>query len=190
MIEHKGTQVIKTERLLLRKILPADATMVFRWMSDPQVCKYERWESHHSVDYTRGYINEALRYSSDQIYQWGVVFEESLIGLISIVNINDHDRKATLGYCLARDYWSKGYTSEAVKAVIKFMLVDVGLNRIEASCSVNNIASFRVLEKVGMTYEGQATEYYFCNVGFQDSNLYAITKSSYYNHTDNVNVEE
>ncbi|WP_425449323.1 GNAT family N-acetyltransferase [Dethiothermospora halolimnae] len=180
MINHKGTQSIKTERLLLRKISPDDVEMVYKWMSDPEVCKYERWSPHQSVDFTRGYIIEVFDgYKSDYTYQWGIQLGEELIGSVSIVNVNDYDRKATLGYCLAKRYWSKGYTTEAVKAVIDYIFFEIGLNRIEATHSVNNIASGRVLEKVGMILEGQAKDYYFCNSGFQDSNIYGITRKAY-----------
>ena len=180
MITHKGTQPIKTERLLLRKILPEDAEMVHRWMCDPEVCKYECWTTHKSVEYTRGYIIEVFDgYKSDHTYQWGIQLGNELIGSVSIVNVNDYHQKALIGYCLAREYWSKGYTTEAVKAVIKYMLFDIGLNRIEATHSVNNIASGRVLQKAGMILEGHAKDYYFCNSGLQDSDLYAITKNTY-----------
>lgn len=180
MITHKGTQTIITERLLLRKILPEDAEMVFKWMSDTEVCKYERWEPHNSVDFTRGYIIEVFNgYKSNTTYQWGIQLNDKLIGSVSIVGVNDYDQKAIIGYCLAKEYWSNGYMTEAVKAVINYMLFDIGLNRIEATHSVENGASGRVLEKAGMVLEGNAKDYYYCNSGFQDSNLYAITKSLY-----------
>lgn len=182
MITHKGTQTIITERLLLRKILPEDAEMVFKWMSDPEVCKYECWEPHKSVDFTRGYIIQVFDgYKSNPTYQWGIQLNDKLIGSISIVNVNDYHQKALMGYCLAKEYWSNGYMTEAVKAVINYMLYDIDLNRIEATHSVENVASSRVLEKAGMILEGHAKDYYYCNSGFQDSNLYAITKKLYEN---------
>lgn len=54
---HKGTQTIKTERLLLRKLLPDDAEMVFEFLRDPEVLRYEDWDPHESVDFTRGFIS-------------------------------------------------------------------------------------------------------------------------------------
>lgn len=180
MVNHKGTQQIKTERLLLRKIQPDDAEMVHMWMSDPEVCKYERWKPHSNSDYSRGYIIEVFDgYKSDSTYQWGIELNGKLIGSVSIVNVNDYDQKAILGYCLAREFWSNGYTTEAVKAVLQYMFIEIGLNRIEASHSINNIASGRVLEKIGMLLEGQSKDYYFCNSGFQDSRLFGITKEQY-----------
>lgn len=67
--------------------------------------------------------------------------------------------------------------TEAVKSVINYTLFDIGLNRTEATHSVENVASGRVIEKAGMILESHAKDYYFCNSGFQDSNLYAITKN-------------
>jgi ribosomal-protein-alanine N-acetyltransferase len=180
MIIHKGTQEIRTERLLLRKIYPDDAEMVYAWMSDPQVCKYERWQPHPSIEYSRGYIAEAFGgYQSDHTYQWGIELNGALIGSVSIVNVSDYDQKAVLGYCLARKFWSNGYATEAVKAVLNYIFSETGLNRVEASHSVNNIASGRVLEKAGMILEGQSRDYYFCNSGLQDSRLFGITKEQF-----------
>ncbi|MNN32599.1 hypothetical protein D3C81_1463220 [compost metagenome] len=68
MINHKGTQNIKTERLLLRKILPDDAEMVYLWMSDPDVCKYERWSPHQSIGYSHGYIVEVKKVLVERLY--------------------------------------------------------------------------------------------------------------------------
>ena len=110
---------------------------------------------------------------------WGIALDEKLIGSVCIVGVNDYDQKAILGYCLSQEYWSKGYATEAVSAVLRYMFVEVGLNRIEASHAVNNIASGRVLEKVGMRLEGYAPDYYFCNSGLQDSRLFGLTKTLY-----------
>lgn len=177
---HKGTQSIETERLLLRQIQPDDADAVFKWMSDPEVCRYECWAPHQSAGWTRGYIIEVFDgYKSDHTYQWGMQLGNELIGSVSIVNVDDFHQKALMGYCLRRDHWSKGYTTEAVKAVLRYMLADIGLNRIEATHAVSNGASGRVLRKAGMVLEGHAKDFYYFNSGFQDCDLYAITRSAY-----------
>ncbi len=176
---NKGTQCIKTERLLLRRITPDDAKDVFVWMSDPEVCKYERWSPHASAEYSRGYIKAVFDYENDKTYQWGIEFDGRLIGFICVVGVDENDQKAVMGYALARAHWSRGYVTEAAKAVLDYMFKEVGINRIEASHSVNNPASGRVLLKAGFIREGLAKEYYHCNAGFQDSALYAITRGDY-----------
>lgn len=71
-MEHKGTRELRTDRLLLRRITPDDAEMVFRWMGDPEVCRYERWEPHPNAGYSLGYIRAVFDYSSAGFYHWGM----------------------------------------------------------------------------------------------------------------------
>jgi ribosomal-protein-alanine N-acetyltransferase len=176
---HKGTLPLETERLILRQISPQDAHDVYVWMSDPEVCKYERWQTHTSVEWTGGYIREVFDYSRDDFYWWGIEYEKKLIGFVCVVDINENDRKAGLGYGIARMYWSNGFATEAVRVVLDFMFLTVGVNRIEASHSVNNSASGKVLRKTGFALEGHAKQYYYCNNGVQDSDLYAILAEDY-----------
>ncbi len=179
-MNHKGTQTLYTDRLKLRKVDPDDAEMVFKWMSDPEVIQYEIWQPHPHPGYTRGYIKEVYGgYQSDKMYHWGIERGGELIGSVSVVEVNDFFQKALMGYNLRRDCWSEGYATEAVREVLRYMFEEIGINRIEATHSVNNPASGRVLEKVGMNYEGYAKEYYICNLGVQDSKLYAMTRSDY-----------
>jgi ribosomal-protein-alanine N-acetyltransferase len=180
MVTHKGTQDIKTERLLLRKIMPDDAEMMYKWMSDPDVIKYEDWTPHQNAEYTRGYIIHVFgNYTSVQSYNWGIQLDDELIGHIVVVDISD--RKGTIGYYLRKDYWSKGYMTEAVRAIIKYMLFDVGIEKIDAKHSVNNIPSGKVLKKVGMVYKGHVKEVYFSNFEWQDCDYYSIIKEEYLN---------
>jgi ribosomal-protein-alanine N-acetyltransferase len=148
-MNHKGTQTLKTERLVLRKILPEDAERMYLWMGDPEVCRYERWTPRESSGYTRGYINAVLQYEREDDYQWGIELDGGLIGSVCVVGVNDFDQKAIIGYCIAEKYWSCGYATEAACAVLDFMFTEVGINRIEASHSINNMASGRVLQKAG-----------------------------------------
>lgn len=179
-LRHRGTVPLTTQRLLLRQIQPEDAADVYAWMSDPEVCKYERWQPHPSVEYSRGYIREVFGgYQSDHLYWWGIQLQGRLIGSICAVGVDDGDEKATLGYCLAREYWSQGYATEALRAVLAFLFEEVGFHRLEASHSVNNPASGKVLRKAGLLLEGHAKGYYRCHAGFQDSDLYGLTQEDY-----------
>ena len=104
MITHKGTQNIKTERLLLRKIMPKDAEMVFKWMGDPEVLKYENWILHKDIEFTKGFISWATNdYKKENIYDWGIQLGEELIGNIIVVDILDEGKKGTLGYYIRKD---------------------------------------------------------------------------------------
>jgi ribosomal-protein-alanine N-acetyltransferase len=148
MIIHKGTQPLKTERLLLRKIQPDDAEMVYVWMSDPEVCKYERWNPHPNAGYSRGYIIEVFDgYKSDCTYQWGIELNGKLIGSVSIVGLNDFDRKAILGYCIARKYWSNGYAAEAVNSVAAVLKTRTEFGIKDKSRGINGIRVWQECEE-------------------------------------------
>ena len=180
MLTHKGTQIIKTERLTLRRLLPDDAEMMFTWMSDPEVLKYEDWKVHENVNYTRGFISYLTGdYKSEQTYCWGMQLGEELIGLVMVVNVQEWD--GIIAYYLNRSCWSKGYATEAVMAAMDFMFTEVGVERISASYVIQNAASGRVLQKAGMRYRGHIKEYqyYTSKSKWFDSDFYAITKEQY-----------
>lgn len=74
-MRHAGTQEIETERLVLRRLTPEDAGMMYQnWANDPQVTKYLRWEPHKNADETRELLTAwALLYPNGDYYQWGIV---------------------------------------------------------------------------------------------------------------------
>jgi ribosomal-protein-alanine N-acetyltransferase len=86
-----------------------------------------------------------------------------------------------IAYYLNKDYWSKGYATEAVIAVMNYMFVEVGVEKIGAKHSVKNIASGKVLKKAGMRYRGHVNEFeYYTNKDeWHDCDFYAITKKQF-----------
>ena len=88
-------------------------------MRDPEVTKYEDWIVHESVEYIRRFISYLTGdYQSEQTYCWGMQFGEEIIGFAMVVNVNE--QSGTIAYYLSRDYWSKGYATEAVLAVMNY----------------------------------------------------------------------
>lgn len=83
-------------------------------------------------------------------------------------------KKQYLAYRIARKFCSNGYASETIRAILQFMFIEIGINRMEASYSINNKASRRVIEQLGMQLEIGAKECYFCSRGYQDSNLFGV----------------
>ena len=172
MITHKGTQPIKTERLLLRKITSNDAEMVYKWMSDFEVVKFEDWDVHENPEFTRGFISYLTGgYNSEETYCWGIQLGDELIGNILC--------GGGIGYYLRRDCWSNGYATEAVKAVIHYMFTEVGVEKIEAKHSVKNPASGKVLRKAGFIFERHEEKAFHCHNTWHDCDFYAITKTQY-----------
>ena len=102
--------------------------------------------------------------------------ENALIGTITAVKTDDEIKAAEIGYCVGRNWWHKGYTSEALGAVIDFLFDEVGLNRIAARHDVNNPNSGGVMKKCGMQFEGIMREGAKNNGGLCDIANYAILK--------------
>lgn len=147
---------IETERLLLRYFTDNDAEAMFRnWTSDERVSEYCRWHFHKSIDQTRKLLNEWLsEYERGIRLRWGITLKEGngdVVGMIGVVGIFNHGKKAAVGYVLSHEQWGKGMMTEALEAVIQY-LFEHGFREVVACHHVDNPASGRVMEKCGMRF--------------------------------------
>ncbi|MCL2096965.1 MAG: GNAT family N-acetyltransferase [Oscillospiraceae bacterium] len=183
-LTHTGTVEIQTERLLLRRFVLGDANEMFReWASHENVTRYLTWDKHSSVSETKTFLMQRLNdYESPDNYFWAIQLKDEgvLIGSISAAILNERSKFADAGYCLGERFWGNGYASEALRAVMDYMIYDVKINRIESVHSVNNPKSGRVMQKAGMIYEGRCRQNYITGSGkYQDSDLYALVKEDF-----------
>jgi len=183
-MNHIGTREIETGRLMLRRIEISDAEEMFAcWASDAEVTRFLRWTPHDSVQQTRNIITEWFnRYESPSTYHWGLTLKDggALIGSIGAFNINEGDMKCELGYCCGRKFWGSGYMSEAARAVVHYMLFDVGIARVEAYHSTQNPASGGVMRNAGMKCEGRCRQFYRNATGVHDVFLYGAVRDDMY----------
>lgn len=184
MLNHKGTVTLETHRLILRRFTLEDAEDMFNnWANDNEVTKYLTWWPHSSIDVTRQIIQMWVNeYSKDITYNWGIELKEigQVIGSIGVTDLCHKDNRCEIGYCISKSYWNKGITTEALKAVIRFLFSEVGVNRIQAKHDVLNPGSGRVMEKAGMKYEGTFRQYIIRKDGtFGDIKMYAVLKEDY-----------
>ena len=182
-LTHTGTRTIETERLLLRKFTMADAEDMFReWAGDENVTRHLSFTPHKSSGETKTIIAQWLAgYEELNNYQYAMEIKNSgeLIGSITVRIKNEKAKTADAGYCIGVKYWNKGYTSEALRALIHYMFYDVGVNRIEAYHAVNNPASGKVMQKAGMYHEGTCRQKYMSNEGWQDSDIYGLVREDF-----------
>ena len=180
MLTHKGTQTIETSRLLLRKAVREDAEPMFRnWASDPEVTKFLTWPTYEKVDTAHQILDLwASEYEKPDYYQWMIVLKElgEPIGSISVVRQREDIGEGEIGYCLGSAWWHRGIMSEALEAVIRYLLEEVGMERITAKHDLNNPHSGGVMRKCGMRYEGTARASDRNNQGICDTARYAILK--------------
>lgn len=177
-LNHTGTVTIETQRLILRRFVREDAGAMFEnWASDPQVTKYLTWPTHENVAISAMVLADwIVHYSEPNYYQWAIELKElhAPIGSISVVHHNDRLRKMEIGYCIGRKWWHCGITSEALAAVIDFLLEVVGAQRVEACHDLRNPNSGAVMGKCGMRFEGTQRQAGINNAGKCDLSWYAI----------------
>ena len=177
-MQHLGTTQLQTERLILRRFLPADAEAMYRnWASDPEVTRFLTWPPHANVNVSRWVVNDWIsHYKEKDFYQWAMVPKElgEPIGTISVVAYDDRMGKIEVGYCIGKQWWHRGYMTEALGAVIHFFFEEVGSNRVQACHDTNNPNSGLVMRKCGMTFEGIQRQAGWNNCGVCDVAWYAI----------------
>ncbi len=181
MVEHKGTQLLRTERLILRPFTGDDGAAMFRnWASDPDVTRYLTWPTHQHADVSSFIVRDwASHYSEPDYYQWAIVPTElnEPIGSIAVVEHNDQVGKAHVGYCIGKTWWRQGIMPETLKAVMDYLFDDVGFQRIECRHDPRNAASGAVMRKCGMKYEGTLRQSDWNNQGICDASWYALLKN-------------
>ncbi len=184
MLTHKGTEMINTERLTLRRFALGDAEAMFKnWANDPEVTRFLTWGPHGDIGVSKGVVEQWVsEYKANSIYNWAIALKElgEPIGGISVVNQDDVNFCCEIGYCLSQAYWRKGIMPEALNAVIDFLFSQVGVNRITAKHDTENPASGRVMQKCGMLYEGtHRQEKPRQGTAFCDVAIYAILKEDW-----------
>lgn len=172
-MKHIGTETIETRRLILRRFRMEDAQAMFdNWASDPEVTRYLTWPTHGSPEITAMVMREWVEgYASDEQYKWAMTLkggDDRPIGDISVIRMDPRVDAAEIGYCMGKAWWGQGLMSEALRAVIDYMMGRVGTNRVCARHDVRNIGSGRVMEKSGMVYEGTLRQASRNNVGICD----------------------
>ncbi len=174
---------LETDRLLLRKIELEDKEDIYAYTSNEEVSKYVTWDTHKSLADTSGFIEFVLaQYRVKKIAPWGIEYKENgkLIGTIDFVMWQPNYHVAEIGYCLSQDYWGMGIVTEAANEVIKYGFTHMDLVRIQARCMAENIGSARVMEKIGMSFEGVMRKAMYTK-GFQrDIKMYSILDEEFF----------
>lgn len=171
---------LNTARLLLRPFCTSDADDVQRLAGDRAVVDTtlnipypyedgmaEKWISNHRDWFEQGkQAVFAITLQSDGV----------LLGAIGL-RITPDDQRAELGYWIGKPYWGQGFCTEAARAIIGFGFECLELNRIYAHHFARNVASGRVMQKVGMSHEGHLRQHVKKWDAFEDLELYAVLRT-------------
>ena len=172
-----------TERLLLRDFVEADWQHVLTYQSDPRYLRYYEWETRtpKEVQSFVGWFTGWQREEPRTKFQLAIVHRESnrLLGNCGIRKASVAAREAELGYELAPGHWGNGYATEAARALVSFGFAELGLHRISSHCIAENVASMRVLERLGMRLEGRLRDKEYFKGRWWDVLLFALLESEW-----------
>ncbi|NCB01888.1 MAG: N-acetyltransferase [Spirochaetia bacterium] len=175
---------IVTPRIILRPFILEDAPFMFKWTNDVRVTQYLRFNTHKSVAESMRIISSWIEKDTfPQICNWAILKREDLevIGSIGIGTTSVIDERGEVGYALRFDEWNKGYMSEILPYVLTFGFDNMNLHRIEATHSLLNPASGKVMKKAHMSKECPLMRHYYksSQTGFHDSAMYVAFSDTY-----------
>jgi ribosomal-protein-alanine N-acetyltransferase len=175
--------VLAGERLWLRPFDDADAPARFAHARNPNVTRFTLWDAHRALDDTAAFVGPYAR----SRYLEGVPeplaielrAEGGLVGAIGCYWASRKDRCMELGYWLAEPYWGRGLAAEAARTLVAHVFAHYPVQRVQAHHMDGNRASGRVLEKVGLSYEGTRRAALFHRDRFWDLHCYAVLRGEW-----------
>jgi len=175
--------IIETKRLILRPLTLADAETAFHgWTGDTEVARFVSWLPHRSIGETISWLKE-IEWKFDDAgimiprdnYIWGFVLKGTgeLFGSGGLI-WEERCRLYQVGYNIKRTHWNNGYTTEAMKAILDFAASNLGIRRVAGGHAKENLASARVIEKLGFVYDRDDITPHIDGTRFFDSREYYL----------------
>lgn len=152
--------MLRSRRLLFRELHPDDAEDWVELNSDPEVLRYTGDVPFRSLDEARRFLAGYDQYRRFGMGRWSLFLAEggSFVGWCGLKRSPARDGEVDLGFRLSRSWWGRGLATEAAGASLGYGFERLGLERIVGRAMEENLASHRILEKVGMRPVGAFTE--------------------------------
>ncbi len=174
---------LNTQRLLLKIVELKDLDDIHRLNSIPETDQYNTLGLPDSIDTTRLYLMDWINCCEEtppSKYIFSVFLHDlTFIGMLGINIGKQKYKSAELWYKLNLNFWNQGYATELVFASLDFCFYTLCMHRVEAGCATENVASRRVLEKVGMKLEGTMRAKLPIRGEWKDGYFFAILENEY-----------
>lgn len=177
---------LKTDRLILRSLRDSDIDGIFEYASDPEVTRFLNFETHTTPEDSMKFLQAYAfkHYAKEVPDPFGICLKENpqkVIGTVGCRWISEKNKKMEMGYVLNKSFWRSGYATEATKVMLEFCFTNYPVYKIQAYCTVENIHSSKVLEKIGMKKESHLRLSVLRRGQFWDQYLYSILKDDWHN---------
>lgn len=144
--------MLETDRLIIRKFTSKDLDALFSILSDEEVNKYLPWFTIKTLEEAEVFLYERyINFDFDiNSYKYAVCRKENNIP-IGYINFYNNEDDNDFGYAIKKEYWNRGIITEACNRVI-LELKNNNIKYITATHDINNIASGKIMNKIGMNY--------------------------------------
>lgn len=164
--------IIETPRLALKEFQLSDARHMYELNLDPEVLKYTGDPPFVSLEEAASFLKNYQDYEKNGFGRWSVFLKPQMeyVGW-SGLKLNE-EKLVDIGFRFSRRYWNQGFATESARACLKYGFEDLQLKKIVGRAAKANLASIRVLQKIGMTYWKDAPF-----EGVEDAVYYVIEKN-------------
>ena len=150
-------QILETNRLLLRELTPIDAENFYNLNLNPIVIKYTGNSAFKNVEEAKEFLENYQDYNQNGYGRWAVIHKETnkFIGWCGL-KFGEMENETDIGFRFFEEEWNKGYATESAKACLNYGFEQLNLKRIIGRAMKENVASIKVLEKIGLEYESDS----------------------------------
>ncbi|MDQ3863269.1 MAG: GNAT family N-acetyltransferase [Actinomycetota bacterium] len=177
-----GFTRLVSERLILRRFKDSDITPFLAYRNDPEVARYQAWESCTEREAIAMIEELEARQpgTPGEWFQFAIELKKTgtLIGDCAL-KAEEDGRQAEVGFTLSREYQGKGYAQEAVSCLLDYVFGELGLHRVVAITDQENEPSFTLLERLGMRREGCFTQNAWFKGRWTSEYLYAVLEDEW-----------
>jgi [ribosomal protein S5]-alanine N-acetyltransferase len=175
---------LETARLILRPFTLDDAGSLFESASNPNVTRFTSWEHHPTLEDTLTFLRQyvPMRLAEGVPDPLGIFPKEEPGRVIGALGCHWNTRAnhcLEMGYWLAEPFWGRGLTAEAAGALVDHAFATFEVERLQAHHMAGNDASGRVMQKLGMTFEGTLRRALLHRGRFLDLHVYSLLRSEW-----------
>lgn len=176
---------LRTPRLVIRRFEPGDAPALARYRSIPSVARYQSWDAPFPLERAVAFVDWLQGRHPDTPGEWFqlAIAERAtpgvLVGDCAFHSHADEARIADIGFTLDPAVQGRGYAREAVRALLAYLFDARGKHKAVADCDTRNAPSWRLLEALGFTREGELRDSFHDGEGWASEYLYGLLASEW-----------